>query len=130
MSNFFNVRSAPKSYNNHIGLPYTLANTHPNTDILILDKGKTVLQGNLKDIKQTYKANRVQINANENIDNYIKELNLEIENEKNNEYTIKITDEDIAHKLLNNVVSKGIEINKFEIMKPTLNDIFIEKVGE
>lgn len=100
------------------------------TDILILDKGKTVLQGNLKDIKQTYKANRVQINANENINSYIKNLNLEIENEKNNEYTVKITDEEVAHKLLNNVVSSGIEVNKFEIMKPTLNDIFIEKVGE
>ena len=28
------------------------------------------------------------------------------------------------------VSAKGITINKFEIMKPTLNDIFIEKVGE
>ena len=100
------------------------------SDILILDKGKTVLQGNLKDIKQSYKANRAQINVNTNIESYIKELNLEIENEKNNEYTVKIADEEVAHKLLNNVVSNGIEVNKFEIMKPTLNDIFIEKVGE
>jgi len=100
------------------------------SDILILDKGKTVLQGNLKDIKQSYKANRAQINVNTNIESYIKELNLEIENEKNNEYTVKIADEEIAHKLLNNVVSNGIQVNKFEIMKPTLNDIFIEKVGE
>ena len=27
-------------------------------------------------------------------------------------------------------VKNGIIINKFEIKKPTLNDIFIEKVGE
>ena len=100
------------------------------SDILILDKGKTVLQGNLKDIKQSYKANRAQINVNTNIESYIKKLNLEIENEKNNEYNLKIADEEIAHKLLNNVVSNGIQVNKLKIMKPTLNDIFIEKVGE
>ena len=35
-----------------------------------------------------------------------------------------------AHELLKELVIKGITINKFEIMKPTLNDIFIEKVGE
>ncbi len=100
------------------------------TDILILNKGKTVLKGNLKDIKETYPANRVKLDASSNIDNYIKELGLEIENEKNNEYIIMIKDEESAHKLLNNIILAGIKVNKFEIMKPTLNDIFIEKVGE
>ena len=100
------------------------------SDILILNKGKTVLQGNLKDIKNTYKANRVKVDVDTKIDDIVKEFGLEIENEKNNEYTIKISDEDVAHKLLNKLVSKDIKVNRFEIMKPTLNDIFIEKVGE
>ena len=99
------------------------------SDILILNKGKTVLQGNLKDIKETYPANRVEIDVNENIDAYIKEFKeLEIENEKNNQYTIKIKDVEKAHELLSQLVAKEIKVNKFEIMKPTLNDIFIEKV--
>ena len=100
------------------------------SDILILNKGKTVLQGNLKEIKESYPANRVEIDVDKKIDDYIKELNLEIENEKNNQYTVKITEKETAHILLNKLVSNGIQINKFEIMKPTLNDIFIEKVGE
>ena len=99
------------------------------TDILILNKGKTVLQGNLKQIKETYPANRVEVDVDQNIDKYIKELNLEIENEKDNNYTIKITNEEKAHDLLTNLVNNKIEVNKFEIKKPTLNDIFIEKVG-
>ena len=100
------------------------------TNILILNKGKTVLQGNLKEIKESYPANRVQIDADRKIDDYIKEFSLEIENEKNNEYTLKIQNEENAHKLLNKLVAEGIKVNKFEIMKPTLNDIFIERVGE
>lgn len=100
------------------------------SDILILNKGKTVLQGNLKEIKNTYPANRVEIDVNQNIDEYIKRFNLTKENEKNNDYIIKIENEAVVHNLLNELVKNGIEINKFEIKKPTLNDIFIEKVGE
>lgn len=100
------------------------------SDILILNKGKTVIKGNLKEIKDTYPANRVQIETNENIETDIKKLGFEIENIKNYSYTVKIFDEQKAHELLKELVIKGITINKFEIMKPTLNDIFIEKVGE
>ena len=100
------------------------------SDILILNKGKTVLKGNLKEIKDTYPANRVQIETNENIETDIKKLGFEIENIKNYSYTIKISNEQKAHELLKELVLKGITVNKFEIMKPTLNDIFIEKVGE
>ena len=100
------------------------------SDILILNKGKTVLQGNLREIKESYPANRVKIETNKNIDEYVKKLELEIENETNNDYTIKISDENKAHELLKKLIDNEVIVNKFEIMKPTLNDIFIEKVGE
>ncbi len=100
------------------------------SDILILNKGKTILQGNLKEIKESYPANRVEVNVNQDINKYIKEFDLEIENETNNNYIIKITNEEKAHELLNKLILEGIKVNKFEIKKPTLNDIFIEKVGE
>ena len=100
------------------------------SDILILNKGKTVLQGNLKQIKETYPANRVEIDVKQNIDSYIKEVGLEIENVANNNYIIKLNEEEKAHILLNKLINAGIKVNKFDIKKPTLNDIFIEKVGE
>lgn len=98
-------------------------------DILILNKGKTVLQGNLKDIKAAYPANRVEVDTDEDITSYIKAAKLEILNEKNHQYTLRISSETEAEKLLQKLVEKHIKINKFEILKPTLNDIFIEKVG-
>ena len=97
------------------------------SDILILNKGKTVLQGNLKEIKETYPANRVEIDTKQDIKNYIKDFELEIETETNNNYIIKISDEEKAHKLLNKLILDGVNVDKFEIKKPTLNDIFIEK---
>ena len=99
-------------------------------EILILNKGITVLQGNLKKIKETYPANRVYVNVKQDISSIIKECGLLIENEANYNYILKITNEELAHKLLNKLVSNNIQVDKFEIKKPTLNDIFIEKVGE
>ena len=99
------------------------------SDILILNKGITVLQGNLQEIKSTYPANRLEILSHQNIDKYIKEANMEIEIKTDNKYIIKIKDEESAHCLLRNLIKDNKIIDKFEIKKPTLNDIFIEKVG-
>ena len=46
------------------------------TDILILNKGKTVLQGNLREIKEGYPANRLQIEFNEKINKYVEKRNM------------------------------------------------------
>ncbi len=99
------------------------------SDILILNKGKTVLQGNLKDIKAAYPANRVEIDVDEDINKYISPAKLTILNEKNHQYTLRISNEAEAENLLKQLVENHIKINRFEILKPTLNDIFIEKVG-
>lgn len=100
------------------------------SDVVIINKGKTVLKGNLKEIKDAYKANRLIINTKQDITAEIKDLNLNIEKNIDNNYEIKIENEEIAHTLLKNLVNRNIEIDKFELKKPTLNDIFIEKVGE
>ncbi len=100
------------------------------SEILILDKGVTVLQGNLNQIKESYPANRLKLVVDENIQDEILSNGLEIENAVDNRYIIKINNEDKARELLTSIVSKGIKVSTFEIMKPTLNDIFVEKVGE
>lgn len=98
------------------------------SDILILNKGKTVLQGNLKEIRDSYPANRLIVETNQDISKYLKDF--QIENTIDNKYVLKIDNEEKAHILLSEIVKDGVLVNKFEIMKPTLNDIFVEKVGE
>lgn len=100
------------------------------TDILILDKGKTVLQGNLAQIKDSYPANKLEIITKDNIQDSIKKANLSLLFQKEKEYEIKINTEEEAHQFLNTLVTNKVKINKFEIKKPSLHDIFIEKVGE
>lgn len=99
------------------------------TDVVILNRGKTVLKGNLKKIRNSYDANKVMIETEENIKSIIKEHDLKLEYAHDNIYSIFISDEEEAHKLLKDLIKNKVDVNKFEIMKPTLNDIFIEKVG-
>ena len=100
------------------------------SDVFIPNKGETVLKGNLKEIKEQYNANRVSLSTIENVDKYIKELGLEIYNSKDNDYIINISGEEDGYKLINKLIENKVKVEKFEIMKPSLNDIFIEKVGE
>lgn len=97
------------------------------SNILILNHGQTVLQGNLREIKSSYPANRALITTNEDVTKYLKDF--KVENAHDFTYTLKLKNEDSAHQLLQKLIADKITINKFEIMKPTLNDIFIEKVG-
>ena len=99
------------------------------TDLVILDKGKTVLKGNLNDIKNSYKSNKMEIQALENIDELIKSLGLKVIFSKDNNYEVEIKDEEEGYKLYNLLAKHNIKVNKFELKKPSLHDIFIEKVG-
>ena len=99
------------------------------TDLVILDRGKTVLKGNLNDIKNSYKSNKMEIQSLENIDKLIESLGLKIIFSKDNNYEVEIKDEEEGYKLYNLLAKDNIKVNKFELKKPSLHDIFIEKVG-
>ena len=107
-----------------------------NIIVELVKDGKYVIMSahqmttNLSEIKEGYPANRLSLNTKQDVTKYIEENNMEIELVANNNYKIKINNEEEAHKLLKNLVDNNIVIDKFEIQKPTLNDIFIEKVGE
>ena len=96
------------------------------SDILILDKGKCVLQGNLKEIKDSYDSNKLEIITNDNIDNHLK--NFKYRN-IDNVYLIDIESKDEGQKIFESLIKDKVEILKYELKKPSLNDIFIEKVG-
>lgn len=99
-------------------------------DVVIMNHGMTVLKGNLKEIKDSYPCNKLEIIVDQDIDSYITQEGMVIEFSKNNEYVIKIENEEKAHQLLKTLMASNIKLNKFELKRPSLQEIFIEKVGE
>ena len=100
------------------------------TDILILNKGKTVLEGNLGKIKNSYKSSKIELSTEDNIKKYLNELSIKVLKHKNFEYNLEIESEEQGQALFNKLAENNVKVNKFEMKKPSLNDIFIEKVGE
>lgn len=100
------------------------------TDLVILNKGKTVLQGNLKKIRNSYPINKLFLETNEDIKKYLNKYKLTINNSHENIYEIAITSDETAYKLLKDLINNNIKIIKFELARPSLNEIFIEKVGD
>ena len=98
-------------------------------DIVMLKQGKTVLQGNLNEIKKSYGRNNLLIETYQNIDGFIPQ-NFKLIDRKANGYEFKIEKEEDAQMLLENLVANKIVLQKFELKEPSLQEIFIDKVGE
>lgn len=99
------------------------------SDLVILNRGKTVLSGNLKEIKESYETNKVLIETTDEIDGILKKLKVDVLDKNDEEYLVS-ADADNRRKLLNELVKNNIDVKTFKVIKPTLHEIFIEKVGE
>ena len=106
------------------------------TDITILDHGKTVLQGNLDEIKKSYGRVNLFVKCEGEIEDLIVAAGLPIVEKLPSEYHIRVTGEEQAMQFLrtlidanNSVIGRKITIIRFELREPSLHEIFVEKVG-
>ena len=99
-------------------------------ELVILVHGKSVLQGNLKEIKKKYRKKNIQLCCKGDIEK-LKEIDgvLDIIKERPDTYIIKISDETVLDKVFN-VVKTFDNVTKFSVDEATLNEIFISKVGD
>ena len=97
--------------------------------LVILVNGKTVLSGNIKDIKEQYMKKNIIIKGDIDIDKLKSIKGVESVLEKADEYEVKISSIDYVKDVFK-YVSKCDNIMKFVVEEPSLNEIFISKVGE
>ncbi|MCL2071291.1 MAG: ATP-binding cassette domain-containing protein [Oscillospiraceae bacterium] len=98
-------------------------------NIVILNRGNTVLQGNLNKIKKGYGRVNLSIKADSNILPIAAECGLELTSHTPNQTDFKVKTESQAAELLAKIVAAGITLVKFELREPSLHEIFVEKVG-
>ncbi len=97
--------------------------------LVVLVKGRSVINGYLSDIKKNYKSKNILVIGD--IDpKEIKKLKGVKDITKNgDEYTIKIIDESYISSVFKSI-SKFDNISKFSVEEPSLNEIFISIVGD
>ena len=99
------------------------------SDVTILKRGNTVLQGNLNEIKKSYGRVNMFVKCEEDIHSYIDAFGFTLVKETPGEYQIKVTGEEEATKFLKKLVEENINLIRFELREPSLHEIFVEKVG-
>ena len=101
--------------------------------IALISRGNLVLSGGMREIKSRYPRNRVQMNFEgdarflehpsvEDFENYAGRAEIKLR-------TPPDGSSPDAQPLLAAAMAGGARISRFEVMEPTLEEIFIEKVG-
>ena len=106
-------------------------------NIALINKGEIVLEGNLKDIKREYGLNRLIISAvnlscealAEIFEKQLKDI-AKVVGKKENNLIIKILEDKTKNNLLKAAMALDLDIERFSIYEPTLEDIFVKKVGD
>ena len=97
--------------------------------LVILVKGEAVLCGKLTEIKKNYRKKNIKVRADLDEDEIKAIKGVESIEKNKDEYTIKIENESVVDNVFKKV-SKYKNVNKFVVEEPTLNEIFVSKVGE
>lgn len=98
--------------------------------LVVLVKGKSVLSGELKQIKKEYRKKNIHVVCDFPEENVLKKVGGVIDVIQNeDEWIIKIESEENIRDVFE-VIKKCQNVTKFAVEDATLNEIFLEKVGE
>jgi ABC-2 type transport system ATP-binding protein len=95
--------------------------------ILMVNKGRAVLYGNLAEIKAKYRNNAVRVDVKGDLG----EIPGVVETRPGHDYVeLVLGGKTTPQRVLEILLSRGIVVNRFEIASPPLNDIFLQVAGQ
>jgi ABC-2 type transport system ATP-binding protein len=95
--------------------------------ILMVDDGRAVLYGNLKEIKSKYRSNSVIVD----FDGELGEIPGIVGKQTHKDYVeLVLGDNTGPQQVLERLVERGLKIRRFEVATPSLNDIFLQIAGK
>ncbi len=105
--------------------------------IALINKGEIVLNGHLKEIKKEYGMNRLTVSVinlsnvelEEIFENALNDI-AKVVDKKNNHLIVELVGRNSKNDLLKKLVELDLDIEKFSIYEPTLEDIFVSKAGD
>lgn len=103
--------------------------------IVLISKGKNILEGKVSDVRQQFKENIFQIEYDGTLPADLAETdarndNFEIRSNEAHSLIAQVADGADSNELLRHLIQNGVHIRSFNEVLPTINDIFIRQVGE
>ncbi|EKU49019.1 ABC transporter ATP-binding protein [Staphylococcus massiliensis] len=98
-------------------------------DVAIINKGQLVVSGSIKDVKNDFGHKKIVIEGEHTYED-LEALPGVVDLSQSKRVTeVLIEDEAVAEQVFQAVVAKGY-VKRFQVIEPSLTDIFIQKVGE
>ena len=99
-------------------------------DICLLNRAEKILDGSLRQIKEGFGRNAVALRV-EGSNGVLNDKSLVAHVETHSdELEVILRPEVDPQHLLRKLVDSGVKVSKFEMIEPSLHDIFIQKVTE
>jgi ABC-2 type transport system ATP-binding protein len=95
--------------------------------IFMINKGRSVLFGELAEIKSEYRNNSIVLGLEGDLPELV---GVAGRSDYKDHIELFISRDVSPHEILEQLVSLGIKINRFEVSSPSLNDIFLQLVEE
>ena len=95
--------------------------------ILMVNQGRAVLYGDLKEIKARYRSNAVYVNVGGELGD-VPGVSRQL---SHRDYTeLVLADGTNPRQVLEYLVGLGVAVNRFEVATPSLNEIFLKEAGK
>ena len=96
--------------------------------MVLINQGKNVLEGSVKDVKNQYKENLFKIDFDGALPMEAF-AQTKIINQEGHSITVQLKEEDDSNALLRHLLQNNVQVHSFNEILPTLNEIFIRKVA-
>jgi len=98
-------------------------------DVCIIDKGQLVVSGDIQKVRSELGNKLVIVESDHQIDGLDDIPGILKKEHRKHDVRLTIENEAVAEKIYNTVIKQGY-VRRFQVLEPSLNDIFIDKVGE
>jgi len=103
--------------------------------IVLINNGKNVLDGKVTDVKEQFKENMFKIEYSGELPASLSATDaadgtFEIRSTTPSELKVKVHETGDSNEILRHLIQKGVHIRSFNEILPTINEIFIKRVGE
>ena len=99
-------------------------------EIALINKGRVILQGDVHTIKEKYKDNQYEVVFDGTFPSDLLKDSFRILSDDERATRIQVLPGHDSNELLRGLIDRNITIKSYKEVLPSLNDIFIKKVGE
>jgi ABC-2 type transport system ATP-binding protein len=97
--------------------------------IILINKGRNVLEGSVKDIKNNFKENLFEIQYEGSLPDDLN-AHAQVTKQTPHALTVQLPSDKDSNILLQYLMQKGVYVTAFREILPSLNEIFIKQVGD